>query len=73
MAYVKKLSLLLCLFGLVLYLPPAKDWLSLHIGQTVGRFSGLVSFIMGWSALGAGLAFSAGDKYQCARIKKRNP
>lgn len=73
MVYVKKLGLFFCLFGLMLYLPPAKNWLTLHIGQTIAQFSGLVSFIVGWSVLGAGLAFSAGAKYQRARIKKRNP
>jgi hypothetical protein len=73
MAYVKKLSLMLCCFGLLLYLPPAKDWLTLHISETVGQLSGLVAFIMGWSVFGAGLAFSAGAKYQRARIRKRNP
>lgn len=72
MAYIKKLSLMLCFFGLLLYLPPAKDWLTLYIGESVGRFSGLVAFISGWSILGAGLAFSAGAKYQRARINKKN-
>jgi hypothetical protein len=72
MAIVKKLSISLCLLGLILHLPPAKDWLTLHIGQTVGQFSGLVSFTMGWSIMGAGLAFSAGAKYQRSRIRRGN-
>jgi len=73
MAFMKKLSLWFCLFGLMLYLPPAKDWLTLHVGKAAGQFSGLVAFIMGWSILGAGVAFSAGAKYQRARAKKENP
>jgi hypothetical protein len=73
MAYVRKLSLVVCLFGLILYLPSAKDWLTLHFGQTAGQFSGLVSFIVGWSVLGAGMAFSAGAKFQRSRVKKKNP
>ena len=70
MALSKKLSFVFCLLGLILYLPPARNWLTIYLGETIGLFSGMVVFIMGWSVLGAGLAFSAGSRHQRRCIEK---
>jgi len=70
MKLMKKLGILLCLLGLIMFLPPVANWLTLHLGDTVGHFSGMVSFVTGWAILGAVLAFSTGLKYQYKRIRK---
>ncbi|MGA8179632.1 MAG: hypothetical protein WB792_06205 [Desulfobacterales bacterium] len=71
MKVVKKLGYLLSLVGFIMYLPPMMELLTLHFGETIGHFSGIVSFAIGWAILGAHLAFSAGFKYQHERIKKK--
>jgi dipeptide/tripeptide permease len=71
MKAIKKLGYLLSLLGLIMYLPPVVEWLTLHFGETIGHFSGIVSFAVGWAVLGASFAFSAGFKYQHERIKKK--
>jgi hypothetical protein len=63
MKLIKRLSLPLCMIGLIMFLPPVANLLTLHFGVIVGRYTGIVSFALGWSLLGAGLAFSAG-KYR---------
>lgn len=70
MKLIKKIGLLLWLSGLIMYIPPVMNSLTLHFGPTIGHYSGVVSFAVGWSLLGAGLAFSAGWKYQRERIQK---
>jgi hypothetical protein len=65
----KKLSLLLCLVGLIMYLPPVAHWLTLHFGHNIGQLTGIVSFAIGWALLGAGLAFSAG-RYRLSSSQK---
>jgi hypothetical protein len=40
------------------------------LGDTIGSCGGLVSFAIGWALLGACLAYSAGIKFQRARIQK---
>ena len=71
MKVFKRLGYLLALIGLIMYLPPVMEFLTLHFGEKIGRFSGLVSFAIGWGILGACLAFSAGFKFQHERIKKK--
>lgn len=68
---LKKLGITLCLSGLALHLPPVMRWLTLYLGDTIGRFGGIVCFALGWSILGAMLAFSAGIKYQHVRVQKQ--
>lgn len=70
MKLIKRLSLSLCLMGLIMYLPQVADVLTLHFGTAIGHYSGIVSFAMGWSLFGAGLAFSAGQYRQHKRIEK---
>jgi hypothetical protein len=70
MKFLKKLGLLLCLLGLVMHVPQVVNWLTLYFGDTMGSCGGLVSFAIGWALLGACLAYSAGIKFQRARIQK---
>jgi uncharacterized membrane protein (DUF485 family) len=71
MKVIKKLGYLLSLLGLIMFLPPVMELLTLHFGVTIGHFVGIVSFAIGWALLGAQLAFSAGFKYQNECIKKK--
>jgi hypothetical protein len=71
MKVINKLGYFLSLVGFIMYLPPVMQWLTLHFGETIGRFSGIVSFVIGWAILGAHLAFSAGFKYQHQRVNKK--
>ena len=71
MKIIKKIGLLLSILGLMMYIPPLMKYLTLCFGGTVGRFGGIVSFIIGWSLFGAVMVFSAGMNYQQRRIKKR--
>lgn len=70
MKLLKRLSFSLCMIGLIMFLPPVADMLTLHFGAAVGHYSGIVSFASGWSLLGAGLAFSAGQ-YRHKRVQQK--
>jgi hypothetical protein len=71
MKVIKKLGYLLLLIGFIMYLPPVMEILTLHFGETIGHFSGIVSFAVGWGILGAHLAFSAGFNHELEHIKKK--
>lgn len=71
MKVIKRLGYSLSLVGFIMYLPPVMEWLTMYFGETIGRLSGIVSFVIGWALLGAHLAFSAGFKYQHERINKK--
>jgi hypothetical protein len=69
MKWLKRLGLLLAVLGLILYTPVMTKWLTLYFGDTLGQFSGPVSFGLGWAVFGACLAFSAGQHYGREKIK----
>jgi hypothetical protein len=70
MKVIKRLGYSLSLVGFIMYLPPMMELLTLHFGETIGRLTGVVSFVAGWAILGAHLAYSAGFNHQRERIKK---
>ena len=65
----QRMGLLLSVLGMILYTPAPTKWLALLFGDTIGQFTGMVSFALGWAVFGACLAFSAGKHYARTRIK----
>lgn len=65
----KGIGLAFFVSGLICYYTPVTNWLTLHFGNSVGRFSGIVFSVVGWAIIGATLAFCAGIRYQQSRTK----
>jgi len=70
MKFLQRLGLSLSVLGMILYIPVTMNWLTLHFGERIGQFTGLVSFALGWALFGACLSFSAGKFYAHRKIKK---
>ena len=71
MKILKRLGLILSILGVITHVAPLNNWITMQLGETMAGICGNVAFAVGWSILGAGLAFSAGISFQRERIKRK--